>query len=144
MRVTTEQLEAAVAEVQRAVPHNDRYDVTGSPVGSAYTVGEGNDIDVLLLVEREDGDDQAIEDVMRALDEAGFSYTGDPSGDEDEFRTLRRGDINVIVTDEVDFFVRFMRAAEVCKFLGLRQKWERIGVHRILMNDEDAGEQVRL
>lgn len=104
---------------------------TSDLVGSTYILGEGQDMDFAVLV-------SCIADGMEALDLAGYKYTGGCSGEEDDFFTLRKGDVNVILTADEDFFDNFMSASEICKALQLTSKWQRVAVHRIIMNDEDA------
>lgn len=100
-------------------------------VGSVYILGEGNDLDVLVRAED-------ANDAMDRLETEGYRPTGNPSGEEDDFLTLRKGHINVIVTQSQEFFDNFLEAAEVCKLLKLTSKQDRIAVHRVLMDGESA------
>jgi hypothetical protein len=112
-------------------------------VGTQYTHGEGNDYDYVVLVS-----DRAV--AQADLHDAGFIITGQESGNEDDFTTLRRGAINVMLTEEDEFLREFKVAAEVCKYVqqqmlaldpsDIREmqlnKVQRIKLHRIIMNGE--------
>lgn len=125
-------------------------DVDVALVGTMYTHGEGNDYDYVVLVPN----------VARAtvdFNESGYRYTGAESGDEDEFHTFRRGDVNIMLTDSLSFFTQFKVAAEVTKYTqrllaevqnhvddGFKcalSKEQRIKIHRIIMNEEEVDDQ---
>jgi hypothetical protein len=48
-----------------------------------------------------------------------------------------------MLTADEDWFWNFVKSAAVCKALKLTEKWQRIAVHRVLMDDEDADLAVR-
>lgn len=112
-------------------------------VGTMYTHGEGNDFDYVVLVP----------DVSKAwyhYEIAGYKKTGADSGEEDDFYTFRKADVNIMLTADLDFFLNFGRAAEVTKYVnslltgghpldrGQLTKEERIRIHRIIMNGETS------
>jgi len=105
-------------------------------IGSTYIQGEGADLDILMYVPG-----VIIGDVG-----LGYTCTGNPSGEEDDFSTWRNGDVNLIISHSLHFHLQFKRAAEVCRFLyeqyGFGDKTIRIAVHRAIMNDESV-EQIR-
>jgi GrpB-like predicted nucleotidyltransferase (UPF0157 family) len=99
---------AAVAAIQAAL--GDLFK-RAEQVGSSYinSSGQGEDLDIVVLC----ADPGATLPLKMRMEEAGYRATGGESGEDDEFTT-------------------------VCKALHLRYKWERVAVHRVLMNDEDA------
>lgn len=103
-------------------------------VGTMYTHGEGNDYDYVVLVPN-------VARAQADFNESGYRYTGAESGDEDEFHTFRKGDVNIMLTESLSFFTNFKVAAEVCKYvqkLTPLDKAGRIAIHRIIMNEEEA------
>lgn len=104
-------------------------------VGSMYIHGEGNDMDIVVLV-------RDNLEAMHMLKLSGYQYTGQDSGEEDDFNTYRKGDVNVMTFSDPDLFRRFSDAAEICKQLAVwcvpLSKGMRIKIHRILMNKETA------
>ena len=92
------------------------------------------DEDVLLLT---DDLNMLIADCI----EVGFTRDGDtkasyPVG----FVSLRNGTMNFIVTDNEEFFKKFMLATHVCKSLNLKSKADRICVFQaILYGNEYVG-----
>ena len=99
-------------------------------VGSRVTCNPpplDTDEDVLILT-----DD--IESLIGDCFETGFKRDGSikstyPSG----FVSLRHGRINLIVTDEGEFFDKFMLATFVCKSLNLLSKAERVIVFQAIL-----------
>ena len=122
--------------------------VSVSLVGSMYIHGEGKDYDYVVCVPGREVAREAL------VDDLGFTATGDGSGEDDEFWTFRKGEINVMLTEDTQFRSDFERAAEVCKYVaGLFPELEvdgtpfrgdgltkahRIKIHRIIMNGEEA------
>jgi len=51
----------------------------------------------------------------------------------EEFRSYKRGVINLIVTDEATFYKRFVKATEVAKKLNLLDKQQRIDLFDFVM-----------
>lgn len=134
---TETQVDDAASDISAAL--NEMF-VRCDHVGSSYIVGEGADLDLVVLVTPGYLDEACIK-----LRDAGYAFTGaeDCSGAEDEFRTFRKGDVNVMLSDEDKWYDAFLTAAEVCKALQLREKWQRIAVHRVIMDNEDAETAVR-
>jgi hypothetical protein len=119
--------------------------VLGDPdvslVGTMYTHGEGNDYDYVVLVH----------DVVRAkveLESAGYTQTGEDEYEDDEFTTFRKGVVNIMLTQNEEFFKQFKVAAEVTKYVqsilpdfapGVALTREHhVKIHRIIMNWEEA------
>jgi len=149
MRVfSQEEIDEAKSEV-RAMFGDEVCEV--SQVGSTYISGAGEDLDLVVRL-RERGFKgwdllDAIEGHGAILDQHGYISTGQDSGNEDDFATYRKGDVNLMVTYDVGFIAQFEQAAEVCKYVhgllfkthghGL-DKVHRIKIHRIIMNEEEA------
>lgn len=92
------------------------------PVGSRVTVDPppmDTDEDYLVLVHKLNAD------LFSRLKELGFEG-GRKHRDDDVFYSVRKGDINLIITDRQDFFDRFMLATEMAKSFNLKTKPERI------------------
>lgn len=130
---TPQQVAEAIADIESAL---GGYFIEAQQVGSSYILGKGQDLDIVVRVSSM----LHAADKFRAAD---YIYTGADSGEEDDFYTLRKGDVNVMYTSHEDFIDNFVKAAEVCKALGLTTKWQRVAVHRVLMNDEDADVAVK-
>lgn len=115
------------------------YYKTSDLVGSLYIIGEGNDIDIIALVSDKT-------EARCAARVNGFRYTGEDSGEEDDFDTFRKGDINLMITENSEFHANFLQASEVCRFLfeqcGISDRATRVAVHRIIMHEESV-EDVR-
>jgi hypothetical protein len=104
-------------------------------VGSRVTCDPAptyTDEDVLLLT-----DD--IETLIGDCIEVGFVRDGDHKASyPKEFVSLRSGELNFIVTDNEEFYNKFMLATHVCKSLNVMSKINRITVFQaILYNNKD-------
>lgn len=133
-------LSDTVKEVEEAWKTSDSIYAFGYPsalVGSVYIVGEGNDIDVLVLV-----DDLPSKSWDR-LRMHGFEHSS--SGAENTypicaggFESFRKKDINLLVVDQLSTFMSWKMSAEVCKALNLSNRTDRVIVHRIIMDSCDS------
>ena len=110
-------------------------------VGSTYIYGGGNDIDILVLLDR------AIPlcPDVDALRLPGWEYGGSTPKSGDKWCSWKQGIINILVTADQTYFNDWVTAAEVCKYLFLKRgivldKPERIAVHEIIMVDKDCGD----
>jgi hypothetical protein len=105
-------------------------------VGSRITCNPAptdTDEDVLLLT-----DD--LETLIGDCIEVGFTRDGDtkasyPVG----FVSLRNGSMNFIVTDDEEFYKKFMLATHVCKFLNVMTKVDRICVFQAILYGNEYG-----
>jgi hypothetical protein len=110
-------------------------------VGSQVTVNPAplvsTDADVLVLTTIPN-----IYSVHTALDTAGFinesidNRTEEYEDCENKFDSWRKGDINVLVTTNIAFYARFERATALCRDLNLKEKKDRVRVHRTILYDE--------
>lgn len=113
--------------------------VAAAHVGSSYILGYGADLDIVVQVQCQMDHAHAclsLKDYVR-------SQTGSGDPDDDLFQCFRFGDVNVMLTTDEEWYDLFVKSAEVCKALRLTEKWQRIAVHRVLMDDEDADVAVR-
>lgn len=103
-------------------------------VGSTYSLGHGNDLDILVL-----GDMYALSNTLE-----GMGWTRETlfiHYDNTDFISLRKDNVNLLLTDDQEFFERFKLAAEVCKVLNLADRRARILVHRVVrdgLSSEEA------
>jgi hypothetical protein len=99
-------------------------------VGSRITCNPAptdTDEDVLLLT-----DD--LETLIGDCIEVGFTRDGDTKASYPEgFVSLRNGSMNFIVTDDEEFYKKFMLATHVCKSLNLMEKNNRITVFQAIL-----------
>lgn len=103
-----------------------------TPIGSYFAFGAGRDMDAVLLVPQPELTSAAI-----SLVELGFSPT---QGDEgsgaggDHFEAYRRDRWNILLTSTVKFAIDSRKAFEIVKLLNLREKQDRINVHKIIVD----------
>ncbi len=105
-------------------------------VGSRITCNPAptdTDEDVLLLT-----DD--LETLIGDCIEVGFTRDGDTKASYPEgFVSLRNGSMNFIVTDDEEFYKKFMLATHVCKFLNVKAKVDRICVFQAILYGNEYG-----
>jgi len=107
-------------------------------VGSRITCSPpptDTDEDVLLLT---DNIDTLIADCI----EVGFRWDGDVTKSyPDSFVSLRNGTMNLIITDNEEFFKKFMLATHVCKSLNVTPKRNRITVFQAILYGKEYVEE---
>lgn len=95
------------------------------PVGSRATVDPpplDTDIDFLIYSEN-------LHDFLVALSLRGYTLEGDLdkySPNDNEFFSWRKEDINLIVTEDLEFYDKFMTASNLAKEQNLKNKTDRI------------------
>lgn len=123
-----QQYDAALAALSTAL----ELDMEGAElVGTLYTLGEGNDMDICVLV-------RDVDDAVVSLEEHGYEQTGRAGYADDEFTTFRKGHVNLLLSEDKEWFNKFLTAAEVCRYLKTADKTQRKAIHRIIMNDATA------
>lgn len=135
MKFTDEQIDQYKDEVSKVLRESDSpiIETEIDVVGSIAIVGEGLDLD--LLVYTAGSIPQAKELLLAAGYErsTGVSVTNpDAPG---KFASYRKDDVNVLLTDDEDYQIGFLRAVEVCRYLKLGEpddKAKRIILHRII------------
>ena len=103
------------------------------PIGSYHAFGEGEDIDFVVLstlVTKEDAAD-ALVSVGYVLSSPDGEGSG---GGSDAFIAMRKGDFNLLVTDDHAFYIDSKTAFEVVCALNLTDKADRIKVHQIIVD----------
>lgn len=107
-------------------------------VGSRITrnpPSESSDFDFLVLV-------KSIDDFIEAVGEEGFDVEGgmaySSSGEKPVFISFRyldeqKNEINLIVTEEVDFYKKFLLATHVAKRLNLMERHERVTLFQAIL-----------
>ena len=112
-------------------------------VGSTYIYGQGNDIDILVLLNTAAPTYTSIETLVLP----GWVYGGSTPKSGDGWCSWKQGDINLLVTDDETYFNAWVTAAEVCKYIALRgvklEKPDRIAVHAIIMDDKECGDFIK-
>ena len=96
------------------------------------------DIDYLILIR----ESVSMATFARQLRADGFSldtggeYMGPesvPNQEESHFYSFRKGDLNLIVTKELDFHSRFLSATLLAKRFNLMKKVDRIALFRVIL-----------
>jgi hypothetical protein len=102
-------------------------------IGSYHAFGDGKDVDYVVGIV-DDADKQDLLDL-------GFVETSPDADPElesgtagDHFFTMRRDDVNLIVTKDPQFFDDSIKAFHVVKKLALTSKADRIAVHQIVVD----------
>ena len=88
------------------------------------------DEDVLILTDN-------LGTFVRRCNKAGFKDTGSYTGA--AFHSLRHGEINLIITNEKEFYDKFMLATHVCKSLNVLDKQHRITVFQSILYEKAYG-----
>lgn len=107
-------------------------------VGTMFINGEGNDYDYVVYEPEDRPAGPMIEDLMGH----GFTRTSPESYNDSQFLTMRKGDVNLMLTRDPEFHKGFVAAARVCKymqdggFVELNRE-QRVKIHRIIMNGEE-------
>ena len=102
-------------------------------VGSRVTcVPAPTDTDEDVLVLTDD-----ITKFVNSCTKAGFKETGSYAGP--AFYSLRQGEVNLIITDEEEFYDKFMLATHVCKSLNVLDKQHRIIVFQAILYGKAYG-----
>lgn len=100
-------------------------------VGSTYILGQGADIDILVLVPNRF-------QFANRMEKDGWVLEGAAHYPDNDFTSVRQGKYNVLITSDASWFARFKTAAEVCKALRLEDKEQRILVHSIVRDGMSA------
>lgn len=82
------------------------------------------------------------DDAIKALEADGFKseglpefYTGNNRG---SFRSLRKGVLNLILTDDKEFFDLFVSATELARRFNLQEKADRIALFQVVLYGVEA------
>jgi len=106
-----------------------RFNAVGSRV-TCSPAPMNTDQDYLALV---------VGDPYQTLTEAGFTQDGSPEfytgSDKGGFRSWRRGDVNIITTEDGVFYDKFMKATYLAKRFNLLNKADRIALFQVILYD---------
>jgi hypothetical protein len=100
-----------------------------TPCGSRVTCSPpplDTDADFLLVTRWEKRGE--VENSLRVL---GFEVEGNEMGypdDDSDFKSYRRGHLNIIITEDIDFATKHHIATKICKDLNLMKKRQRVSV----------------
>ena len=76
------------------------------------------------------------------MQQDGFTQDGSPEfytgNDNGGFRSFRKGDMNIITTESMEFFDRFMTATALAKRFNLLEKADRIALFQAVLYGVDA------
>lgn len=103
------------------------------PVGSRVTCDPpptDTDRDWLVMV-------TDINDFAELVDDAGWEYGGSGEGDPD-FMSFRKGIDNLIVTDDLFFYDKFMLASTLAKRFNLMKKEDRVALFQAVLYNNDV------
>jgi hypothetical protein len=91
---------------------------------------EGTDEDILILTDKAY---RLVEDCKAQGFVGGEFYFGRPGKKDSEFVSIRKGDINLIVTEDKGFYDKFLLATHVCKTLNVMEKVNRVMVFQAIL-----------
>jgi hypothetical protein len=106
-----------------------KMDYVGSRV-TCVPAPTDTDEDVLVLTDN-------VVKFINSCTKAGFEETGSYAGP--AFYSLRQGEVNLIITDEEEFYEKFMLATHVCKSLNVLDKQHRITVFQAILYGKAYG-----
>ena len=86
-----------------------------------------------ILVYLKNGHDE----LLHSCYNEGYKIEGERSEDYPEelgFNSLRKNDINLIITQDIHFYHNFRSASQICKVLDVQDRKKRVQVHAIAFN----------
>lgn len=104
-------------------------------VGSATYLNEANDVDFMVLIDstkNQSALNPPVMDYCQRLTIIGFSWCDDYDRKEGEWQAMKMNHLNLIITDSTERFDKQIVATEVCKYLHLTKKHDRIAICRIV------------
>ena len=104
--------------------------------GSCAIAGSGRDVDIIILQDKE----VELDAFTWLLDEHGFLLCGEESYDgAGMFVALRRGDVNLIIVENAEYYRSWEKAQAVSRWLhncGFEGRPYRVFVHRLVRDGE--------
>lgn len=105
-------------------------------VGSVAINGDGKDIDYAILVGEEGPDDIVQHLLANGFEANNHGYEG-VNGEDDKFTSYKRGITNILVCTTIQAYNRFVKGAEICKYLrglgvNMRDKRVRVAIHSMV------------
>lgn len=105
-------------------------------VGSTHIHGFGRDLDLLVLVKRPDRG----QSLVIRFTHPDWQYGGSSPKAGEQWCSWKKGEINLLLTDNPVYFAAWVTAADVCRLLAVRgilkpdDKDMRVAVHRVVMD----------
>lgn len=96
-------------------------------IGSSTYHSDANDVDIMVMVP----DKQAYMELCHAL---GFSYAPNANEYPGEWESMKKGDLNLLITADSDYYYASRTASDVCRALKLKTRKERVIVHRVIVD----------
>lgn len=122
----------------------DHFLIDHKPVGSRVTCDPppmDTDEDHLILIESED-----LAAALDALADDGYvahtprgRYYHESSGRPSEFVSVRKGEINLLITSKDKFFRRFIAATSIAKRFNLMDKEDRVALFQAVLYGNPCG-----
>lgn len=106
------------------------------PTGSSYTCYPpvtNTDIDVLVWLDQYQ---KSCAEVRNILADEGWAFCGSEIPQEENSSALvimRKGDVNLIITTDMNFYYKFYNATKLCKNLNLLDKNQRIALFQAIL-----------
>lgn len=123
-------------KIQALLATADAWQAVGSRV-TCNPAPTDTDYDILVCVTAGDSAHYFVQGMKKAGFEVelGEGYAEDAlnSEESDRFQSYRYGDINLIVTVDEVFYMRFLAATSVCKRLNLLDKADRIALFQAVL-----------
>lgn len=132
--------EAFTSDTAAKILHGVRCFV--EPCGSRVTCNPApKNTDADFLVELIGADSLAISKAVNTLSAAGFEWEGNEHYQQaatNGFMSWRKGEINLIVSADVEFVRRHRAATSICKSLNLLRKSDRVAVFQAVLYGNEA------
>lgn len=103
-------------------------------VGSRFTTmppPSDTDADYLIIVK-----EGTLYNVLDNLEKHGFTDNSEEYGKELQFHAMRHGIYNLLVTEDIIFFRRFLAASAWCRHINMTDKEERIKFFKSVLYGE--------
>lgn len=104
-------------------------------IGSALYMAHAADVDFIVLV-----NDDAIKYAQELVETGWARCCGDYDNRDMSWTSIRRGNVNLMITHDSAFYGRYERAMQVCKYLQLTNKGDRVAVCQIVRDGRLADE----
>jgi predicted nucleotidyltransferase len=115
-----------IPEVARR--HVDQIHLYGSRYVGGEAITDASDWDLLVLPEH-----GFVMHLIQKLKDGGYEGDVDKVYNDSGFLSMRKGDINLIVVHDYEWFIRALTAMELCRSLKLTDKQDRILLHDVVV-----------
>lgn len=135
--LTAEQVAAAVAEARALLVGNPAVREF-CQIGSSVYLPEPKDVDYIVRVGGANDGSDHVAAFCGELNINGWEFCGEYTETLNGWNSIRKGDVNLIVTSDPAQFNAYRGAMEVCRALHLTKKSDRRLVCRIIRDDMSA------